>query len=180
MGLAVPAEYGGQGLPYAVHSAVGEYLSSANMAFMMYAGLTQGAIAAILAHGSDEQKSTWLPKMVEGVWTGTMNLTEPHCRHRSRHAAHQGRAGKATAATGFPARRSSSRPASTILRKTSSIWCSPASRARRKGVKGISLFIVPKFLLDADGNPGARNGVSCGSIEEKMGIHGNCHLRHEL
>ena len=79
MGLAVPAEYGGQGLPYAVHSAVGEYLSSANMAFMMYAGLTQGAIAAILVHGSDEQKSRFLPKMVEGAWTGTMNLTEPHC-----------------------------------------------------------------------------------------------------
>ena len=79
MGLAAPAEYGGQGLPYSVHSAVGEFLSSANMALMMYAGLTQGAIAAILVHGTDEQKRTWLPKMVEGAWTGTMNLTEPHC-----------------------------------------------------------------------------------------------------
>lgn len=79
MGLAVPAEFGGQGLPYTVHSAIGEYMSSANMALMMYPGLTQGAVAAILAHGSDEQKQTFLPKMVEGVWTGTMNLTEPHC-----------------------------------------------------------------------------------------------------
>ena len=79
MGLAVPAEYGGQGLPHSVHAAVGEYLSSGNMALMMYPGLTQGAIAAILVHGTDEQKKSFLPKMVEGAWTGTMNLTEPHC-----------------------------------------------------------------------------------------------------
>ena len=79
MGLAVPAEHGGQGLPYTVHSAVGEYMSSANMALMMYPGLTQGAMAAILVHGSEDQKATWLPKMVEGAWTGTMNPTEPHC-----------------------------------------------------------------------------------------------------
>ena len=77
MGLAAPAEYGGQGLPYAVHTAVSEYMISANMALMMYAGLTQGAIAAILVHGTEDQKRTWLPKMVEGAWTGTMNLTEP-------------------------------------------------------------------------------------------------------
>lgn len=79
LGLSVPAEYGGQGLPYTVHSAVSEYLVSANMALMMYPGLTQGAIAAILTHGTEEQKQKWLPKMVEGTWTGTMNLTEPHC-----------------------------------------------------------------------------------------------------
>ncbi|MBN9251322.1 MAG: acyl-CoA dehydrogenase, partial [Mesorhizobium sp.] len=79
MGLAAPAEFGGQGLPYTVHTAVGEFLSSANMALMMYPGLTQGAIAAIVVHGSDEQKQTFLPKMIEGAWTGTMNLTEPHC-----------------------------------------------------------------------------------------------------
>jgi acyl-CoA dehydrogenase len=79
MSLAIPAEFGGQGLPYTVHSAVGEYVSSANMALMMYPGLTQGAIAAILEHGSEEQKQTFVPKMAEGVWTGTMNLTEPHC-----------------------------------------------------------------------------------------------------
>ncbi|HBF29651.1 acyl-CoA dehydrogenase family protein, partial [Rhizobium sp.] len=78
-GLAVPAEFGGQGLPYVLHAAVGEYMSSANMALMMYPGLTQGAIAAILVHGSDAQKATYLPKMVEGIWSGTMNLTEPHC-----------------------------------------------------------------------------------------------------
>ena len=79
LALPVPPEYGGQGLPYTVHSAVGEYMSSANMALMMYPGLTQGAIAAILEHGSDEQKQAYVPKMAQGVWTGTMNLTEPHC-----------------------------------------------------------------------------------------------------
>src|SRR5690606_3804186 len=79
LGLAAPAEFGGQGLPYAVHSAVSEFMISANMALMMYPGLTQGAIAALVAHGSDAQKQTWLPKMIDGTWSGTMNLTEPHC-----------------------------------------------------------------------------------------------------
>ena len=79
IGLAVPEEFGGQGLPYTLHAAVGEYMSSANMSLMMYPGLTQGAIAAILVHGTDEQKATYLPNMVGGSWSGTMNLTEPHC-----------------------------------------------------------------------------------------------------
>jgi acyl-CoA dehydrogenase len=112
IGLAVPEEFGGQGLPYTLHAAVGEYMSSANMSLMMYPGLTQGAIAAILVHGSDEQKQTYLPKMVEGTWTGTMNLTEPHCGTdlgllRTKAVP------QATAATRSPARRSSSPPAST-------------------------------------------------------------------
>ena len=172
MGLATPAEYGGQGLPYAVHCAVGEYLSSANMAFMMYAGLTQGAIAAILAHGTDDQKGTWLPKMVEGTWTGTMNLTEPH------------------AGTDLGMLRTKAVPAGDGTYKISGqkIFISAGEHdlsenivhlvlarieGAPEGTKGISLFIVPKFLLDANGAPGARNAVSCGSIEEKMGIHGN-------
>ncbi len=75
----MPEEFGGQGLPYVLHSAVSEYLISANMALMMYPGLTQGAIAAILEHGSDAQKQTYVPNMIAGTWTGTMNLTEPHC-----------------------------------------------------------------------------------------------------
>ena len=78
-GLAVPEEFGGQGLPYTLHAAVGEYTSAANMSLMMYPGLTQGAIAAILVHGSEAQKETYLAKMVDGTWSGTMNLTEPHC-----------------------------------------------------------------------------------------------------
>jgi alkylation response protein AidB-like acyl-CoA dehydrogenase len=172
MGLAVPAEHGGQGLPYALHSAVGEYMAAANMALLMYPGLTQGAIAAILAHGSDEQKATWLPKMVEGAWTGTMNLTEPHC------------------GTDLGLLRTKAVPAGDGSYRISGqkIFISAGEHdlsdnivhlvlarieGAPEGTKGISLFIVPKFLLDTNGAPGTRNAVSCGSIEEKMGIHGN-------
>ena len=172
MGLAVPAEYGGQGLPYAVHSAVGEYLSSANMAFMMYAGLTQGAIAAILVHGSDEQKSRFLPKMVEGAWTGTMNLTEPHCGTdlgllRSKAVPQGDGSYKISGQKIFISAGEHDLSDNIIHLVLARIEGAP------QGVKGISLFIVPKFQPDADGNPGERNAVSCGSIEEKMGIHGN-------
>ena len=172
MGLSVPAEYGGQGLPYALHSAIGEYMSSANMALMMYPGLTQGAIAAILTHGTDKQKQAYLPKMVEGVWTGTMNLTEPHC------------------GTDLGLLRTKAVPTGkgSYLISGQKIFISAGEHdmseniihlvlarieGAPEGTKGISLFIVPKFRLDADGNPGERNAVSCGSIEEKMGIHGN-------
>jgi alkylation response protein AidB-like acyl-CoA dehydrogenase len=172
LGLAVPEQYGGQGLPYLLHTAVGEYMSSANMALTMYPGLTQGAIAAILAHGTDEQKDTYLPKMVEGTWTGTMNLTEPHC------------------GTDLGLLRTSAAPQADGSYKISGqkIFISAGEHdmsdniihlvlaridGAPEGVKGISLFIVPKFILDENGNPCTRNGVSCGSIEEKMGIHGN-------
>ncbi|PWL18425.1 acyl-CoA dehydrogenase [Falsochrobactrum shanghaiense] len=172
IGLAVPAQHGGQGLPYLLHTAVGEYMSSANMALMMYPGLTQGAIAALLAHGTDEQKDTYLPKMVGGVWSGTMNLTEPHC------------------GTDLGLLRTSATPQEDGSYRISGqkIFISAGEHdlseniihlvlaridGAPEGVKGISLFIVPKFIPDADGNPGERNGVTCGSIEEKMGIHGN-------
>ena len=172
IGLAAPAEFGGQGLPYAVHVSVGEYMSSANMALMMYPGLTQGAIAAILTHGSDEQKATWLPRMVEGTWTGTMNLTEPH------------------AGTDLGLLRTKAVPAGDGTYRISGqkIFISAGEHdmsdnivhlvlarieGAPEGVKGISLFIVPKFELDAHGAPGRRNAVSCGSLEEKMGIHGH-------
>lgn len=172
MGLAVPEEYGGQGLPYALHNAVGEYMAAANMALLMYPGLTQGAIAAIHQHGSNEQKQTWLPKMVEGGWTGTMNLTEPHC------GTDLGLLRTKAVPTGDGSYRISGQKifisagehdmADNIVHLVlARIEGAP------EGVKGISLFIVPKFLLDDSGNPGARNAVSCGSIEEKMGIHGN-------
>ncbi|MBN9044395.1 MAG: acyl-CoA dehydrogenase C-terminal domain-containing protein [Rhizobiales bacterium] len=172
LGLAAPEQYGGQGLPYLLHTAVGEYMSSANMALMMYPGLTQGAIAAILAHGSDEQKNAYLPKMVQGVWTGTMNLTEPHC------------------GTDLGLLRTSAKPQADGSYKISGqkIFISAGEHdmsenivhlvlarieGAPEGVKGISLFIAPKFLLDENGEPGERNSLSCGSIEEKMGIHGN-------
>ena len=172
MGLSIPAEFGGQGLPYTLHTAVGEYMSSANMALVMYPGLTQGAIAAIIEHGTDEQKQTYLPKMVDGTWTGTMNLTEPHC------------------GTDLGLLRTKAAPAGEGKYRISGqkIFISAGEHdmseniihlvlarieGAPEGVKGISLFIVPKFVLDAEGNPGTRNAVSCGSIEEKMGIHGN-------
>lgn len=172
MGLSVPAEFGGQGLPYTVHSAVGEYLSSANMAFMMYPGLTQGAMAAILAHGSEEQKSTWLPKMVEGVWTGTMNLTEPHCGTdlgllRTKAVPNGDGSYKISGQKIFISAGEHDLSENIVHLVLARIEGAP------EGVKGISLFIVPKFVLDGQGEPGDRNGVSCGSIEEKMGIHGN-------
>jgi acyl-CoA dehydrogenase len=172
IGLAAPAEYGGQGLPYAVHSAVGEYMSSANMALMMYAGLTQGAIAAILAHGSDDQKSTWLPKMIDGTWTGTMNLTEPHCGTdlgllRTKAAANGDGTYRISGQKIFISAGEHDLSENIVHLVLARIEGAP------QGVKGISLFIVPKFTLNGSGGPGKRNAVSCGSIEEKMGIHGN-------
>ena len=171
MGLAAPAEYGGQGLPYSVHTAVGEYLSSANMALMMYAGLTQGAIAAILVHGTDEQKSTWLPKMVEGSWTGTMNLTEPHCGTdlgllRTKAVPNGDGSYKISGQKIFISAGEHDMADNIVHLVLARIEGAP------EGVKGISLFIVPKVNPDG-GSAGPRNGVSCGSIEEKMGIHGN-------
>ena len=172
MSLAIPAEFGGQGLPYTVHSAVGEYMSSANMALMMYPGLTQGAIAAILEHGSEEQKQTFVPKMAEGVWTGTMNLTEPHCGTdlgllRTKAVPTGNGTYKISGQKIFISAGDHDMAENIIHLVLARIEGAP------EGVKGISLFIVPKFKLDADGNPGEKNGVSCGSIEEKMGIHGN-------
>ncbi|WEX09090.1 acyl-CoA dehydrogenase C-terminal domain-containing protein [Chelativorans sp. AA-79] len=172
MGLSSPAEYGGQGLPYLVHTAVGEFLSSANMALMMYPGLTQGAIAAILTHGTDEQKQTFLPKMVEGGWTGTMNLTEPHCGTdlgllRTKAVPNGDGSYKISGQKIFISAGEHDMAENIIHLVLARIEGAP------EGTKGISLFIVPKLKLDKAGNLGGPNGVSCGSIEEKMGIHGN-------
>ncbi|MEC9246423.1 MAG: acyl-CoA dehydrogenase C-terminal domain-containing protein [Nitratireductor rhodophyticola] len=172
LGLSVPAEYGGQGLPYTVHSAVSEYLVSANMALMMYPGLTQGAIAAILAHGTEEQKQKWLPKMVEGSWTGTMNLTEPHCGTdlgllTSKAVPNGDGSFKISGQKIFISAGEHDLSENIIHLVLARIEGAPA------GVKGISLFIVPKVMVDDAGAPGVRNAVSCGAIEEKMGIHGN-------
>ena len=172
MSLVLPEEFGGQNLPYTLHTAVGEYMSSANMALMMYPGLTQGAMAAILAHGDDEQKAAYLPKMATGEWTGTMNLTEPHCGTdlgllRTKAVPNGDGSYKISGQKIFISAGEHDMSGNIIHLVLARIEGGP------EGVKGISLFIVPKFVLDADGNPGERNGVSCGSIEEKMGIHGN-------
>ena len=170
--LTAPAEYGGQGLPHVVGTAIAEYLSSANMAFSMYPGLNEGAQAAIQAVGSDAQKRTYLPKMVEGRWTGTMNLTEPQCGTdlgliRTRADPQGDGTHKITGTKIFISAGEhdlSDNIIHLVLAKTAG---APDS------VKGISLFIVPKFLVHDDGSLGPRNGVVCGSIEHKMGIHAN-------
>jgi alkylation response protein AidB-like acyl-CoA dehydrogenase len=172
MGLSVPADFGGQGLPYTVHTAVSEYMISANMSLMMYPGLTQGAIAAILAHGSEEQQQIWLPRMTEGVWTGTMNLTEPHCGTdlgllRTKAVPNGDGSYRISGQKIFISAGEHDMSENIVHLVLARIEGAP------EGVKGISLFIVPKFMLDENGAPGKRNGVACGSIEEKMGIHGN-------
>ena len=165
-------EYGGQGMPYLMGLATGEIFVSANMAFNMYQGLTHGAYSAIHAHGTDEQKQTYLPKMVSCEWTGTMNLTEPH------------------AGTDLGMLRTKAEPQDdgSYLITGQKIFISAGDHDMSENVihlvlakapgggestKGISLFIVPKFLVNEDGSLGARNAVSVGNIEEKMGIHGN-------
>ncbi|WP_323772178.1 acyl-CoA dehydrogenase C-terminal domain-containing protein [Antarctobacter sp.] len=165
-------EYGGQGLPYVLATAVGEQFSAANMAFNMYPGLTHGAYSAIHAHGSDEQKAMYLPKMVTCEWTGTMNLTEPHCGTdlglmRTKAVPQDDGSYKVTGQKIFISAGDHDMSQNVIHLVLAKIPGGP------EGIKGVSLFIVPKFIVDADGNPGARNGVSVGKIEEKMGIHGN-------
>ncbi|WP_448501472.1 acyl-CoA dehydrogenase C-terminal domain-containing protein [Sphingomonas sp.] len=172
MTLGAPEEFGGQGMPHTVSTAFEEYMISANMAFAMYPGLTHGAIAALLAKGSDAQKAKYVPKMVSGEWGGTMNLTEPHCgtdlgliKTRA-----EPRGDGSYAITGTKIFISSGEHDLTsniihlVLAKTPG---APDSS------KGISLFVVPKFMVQDDGSLGERNAVSCGSIEHKMGIHGN-------
>ncbi|PTM39091.1 acyl-CoA dehydrogenase C-terminal domain-containing protein [Bosea sp. 124] len=172
IGLAMDPEYGGQGLPYTLGAVMNEFASSANMAFAMYPGLTMGAIAALNVHGSDEQKRTYLPKMIEGTWSGTMNLTEPHCGTDlgliKTKALPQGDGSYAITGTKIFISAGEQDITENIIHLVlARIEGAPA------GVKGISLFVVPRHEVAADGSVGARNGVTCGSIEHKMGIHGN-------
>ena len=172
MGLSADAKYGGQGLPYTLHSVVGEYLISANLSFAMYPGLTQGAVAAIQVHGTDEQKQTFLPKMNAGTWTGTMNLTEPHCGTdlgmlRTKAVAQPDGSYKITGQKIFISAGDHDLAENIVHLVLARIEGAP------EGTKGISLFIVPKLTLDAQENPDKPNGVSCGALEEKMGIHAN-------
>ncbi|WP_156679853.1 acyl-CoA dehydrogenase C-terminal domain-containing protein [Sphingomonas profundi] len=163
---------GGQGMPHVVSTAFSEYLISANMGFAMYSGLTHGAIASIMAKGSAEQQAAYVPKMVSGEWAGTMNLTEPHCGTdlgliRTRAVPAEDGSYAITGTKIFISAGEHDLTSNIIHLVLAKIAGAPDN------VKGISLFIVPKFLLDGDGAAGARNAVSCGAIEEKMGIHGN-------
>ena len=171
-GLDCDPEFGGQGIPFVLASAVTEMFSSSNMAFSMYQGLTHGAYSAIHAHGSEEQKKTYLPKMVSCEWAGTMNLTEPHC------------------GTDLGLMRTKATPQTdgSYAIRGQKIFISAGEHdladniihlvlakidGAPEGIKGVSLFIVPKFLVNEDGSLGQRNALSVGKIEEKMGIHGN-------
>jgi acyl-CoA dehydrogenase len=172
IGISVPAEFGGQGLPATLTEIVNEFLCSANMAFAMYPGLTQGAIAALLAHASPALKAKYLPKMADGTWTGTMNLTEPHCGTdlgllRSKAAKQSDGRYKITGTKIFISAGEHDLAENIIHLVLARIEGAPA------GTKGISLFVVPKLMVNDDGSLGARNAVACGSLEEKMGIHGN-------
>src|SRR6201994_576453 len=172
LGLSAPQEFGGQGLPVTLSQTVTEFQCSANMAFSMYGGLTMGATAALLVHGTPEQKAMYVPKMVAGEWTGTMNLTEPQCGTdlgllRTK-AVRQGDGSYKISGTKIFISAGEHDLAENIIHLVlARIEGAPA------GIKGVSLFVVPKILVNADGSLGARNGVSCGSIEHKMGIHGN-------
>ncbi len=171
-GLDLPEELGGQAMPYVLYTAVGEMFVSANMAFNMYQGLTHGAISAILAHGTDAQKETYLPPMVRLDWTGTMNLTEPHCGTdlgllRTRAEPQADGSYRITGQKIFI-----SAGDHDMARNIIHLVLAKAPGGG-EGTKGISLFIVPKFLVNADGTLGERNAVSVGKIERKMGIHGN-------
>ena len=171
-GLDMPEEFGGQNMPYVMGTAVGEMFSSANMAFTMYQGLTHGAASAILAHGSQAQKETYLPKMVSCEWTGTMNLTEPHCGTdlglmRTKAEQQDDGSYKISGQKIFISAGEHDMAENIIHLVLAKIVGGP------EGIKGVSLFIVPKFHVNEDGTLGARNGVAVGNIEEKMGIHGN-------
>ncbi|MCZ4352016.1 acyl-CoA dehydrogenase C-terminal domain-containing protein [Roseovarius aestuarii] len=171
-GIDLPDEFGGQNMPYIMYTAVGELSSAANQAFTMYQGLTHGAASAILAHGTDEQKAKYLPKMTSCDWTGTMNLTEPHCGTdlglmRTKAEPQEDGSYAVTGQKIFISSGEHDMAENIIHLVLAKIPGGP------EGIKGVSLFIVPKFLVKDDGSLGERNGVACGKLEEKMGIHGN-------
>jgi alkylation response protein AidB-like acyl-CoA dehydrogenase len=170
--LTAPEEYGGQGLPQVVGTAVTEYVLSANHSFEMYQGLTMGAIASLLVKGSDELKRKFVPTMVTGKWTGTMNLTEPHCGTdlgllKTRAEPNDDGSYSITGTKIFISSGEHDLSENIIHLVLAKIAGAPDN------VKGISLFVVPKFLVNDDGSIGPRNAVSCGALEKKMGIHGN-------
>ncbi len=180
VGLAGDPAYGGQGLPHFLAVALSEYTISANLAFAMYPGLTNGATAALQVHGNDALKRTYLPKLTTGEWTGTMNLTEPQCGTDlgliKTRAVRQADGSFAISGQKIFISSGEHDLADNIIHLVlARIEGAPA------GTKGISLFLVPKVLVKDDGSLGERNGLVCGSIEHKMGIHGNstCVLNYD-
>ena len=170
--LSSDPEFGGQGLPLVVNQCFYEMMNSANQAWTMYPGLTHGAYAALHTHGTDEQKKTYLAKMVSGEWTGTMCLTEPHCGTdlglmRSKAEPQADGTYRITGEKIFISAGEHDMADNIIHLVLARLPDAPP------GIKGVSLFIVPKFLVNADGSLGARNTVYCGGLEHKMGIKAN-------
>ena len=170
--LSCDAEYGGQGLPLVVNQCFYEMLNAANQAWTMYAGLTHGAYASLHTHGTEEQKQTYLHKMTSGEWTGTMCLTEAHCGTdlglmRTKAEPQADGTYKLTGNKIFISAGEHDMSENIVHLVLARLPDAP------KGIKGVSLFIVPKFLVNKDGSLGARNGIYCGGLEHKMGINGN-------
>ena len=170
--LSCDPAFGGQGLPHVVNQCFYEMLNSANQAWTMYPGLSHGAYEALHAHGTDAQKALYLPKLTSGVWTGTMCLTEPHCGTdlgllRTKAEPQADGSYKLTGNKIFISAGEHDMAENIIHLVLARLPEAPA------GSKGISLFAVPKFNVNADGSLGSRNGIWCGGLEHKMGIHGN-------
>jgi hypothetical protein len=170
--LSCDPEYGGQGLPIVVNQCFYEMLNSANQAWTMYPGLSHGAYEALHAHGTPEQKALYLPKLTSGQWTGTMCLTEPHCGTdlgllRTKAEPQADGSYKITGAKIFISAGEHDLAENIVHLVLARLPDAP------QGSKGISLFVVPKFLVNKDGSIGARNGIFCAGLEHKMGIHGN-------
>jgi alkylation response protein AidB-like acyl-CoA dehydrogenase len=171
-GLSADPEWGGQGMPQLLNQAIYEMMNSANQAWTMYPGLSHGAHAALEAHGTPEQKKTYLPKMTSGDWTGTMCLTEPHCGTdlgllRTKAEPQADGTYKITGAKIFISAGEHDMAENIVHLVLARLPGAP------EGSKGISLFVVPKFNVNADGSLGSRNGIFCAGLEHKMGIHGN-------
>ena len=163
---------GGQQLPSSVGLAVTEMITTANWAWAMYPGLSEGAIATLEDHGTDQQKSDYLTKLISGVWSGTMCLTEPHCgtdlgQMKTKAVPNEDGSFSVDGTKIFISAGEHDLTENIVHIVLAKLPDAP------KGTKGLSLFIIPKFLPAADGSLGERNGVRCGSIEHKMGIHGN-------
>ena len=170
--LSCDPEYGGQGLPMVLNQCLYEMLNSANQAWTMYPGLSHGAYEALHAHGTPEQKATYLPKLTSGEWTGTMCLTEPHCGTdlgllRSKAEPQPDGTYRITGQKIFISAGEHDMAANIVHLVLARLPDAPV------GSKGISLFVVPKYLVNADGSLGERNPIFCGALEHKMGIHGN-------
>ena len=170
--LSCEPEFGGQGLPHTVQTAMQDMMNASNQAWSMYPGLTHGAYQALLRHGTPEQKATYLPKLVSGQWTGTMCLTEAHCGTdlgllRSRAEPQADGSHRITGTKIFISSGEHDMSENIVHLVLARLPDAPA------GTKGISLFVVPKFLPNPDGTPGARNAVKCARLENKMGIHAN-------